>query len=153
MTVRAFEAQASWLPEVVGMRCSAVETDGAAMISLHFGDAREEEDGGLSAERTITLEGAWRVERGNEIIAASADPDDEREEFLAELLEKTLERFDVSRPGYDLALMFYDALVVRCFPVDSLEYADEVDDPEDVEVSWWVTGDGIPDDWETPKTA
>lgn len=153
MTIRAFEAQASWLPDVVGMRCSAVETDGAMMMSLHFGKTSEDEDGVVSAERTITLEGAWRVERASEVITASADPDDEREEFLAELLEKTLERFEVSRPGYDLTLMFHDALVVRCFPIDSMEYADDVEDPEDVEVSWWVTGEGIPDGWETPKTA
>ena len=153
MTIRAFEAQASWLPEVVGKRCSAVETDGAAMVSLHFGEAREDGDGGVIADRTVTLDGAWRIERGGDIIAGSADPDEEREEFLSELLDKTLERFDVTRPGYDLTLMFHDAIIVRCFPVDSIEYAEDVEDPDDVEVSWWVTGEGIPDDWETPKTA
>jgi hypothetical protein len=153
MTVTAFEAQASWLPTVSGLRCSAVRTDGEQMLSLHFGEFTEGLDGEIEAERTITMEGAWRVEQGSEVLAGSADPDDEREEFLDQLIGVTLERFEVSRPGYDLTLYLHDGFVVRCFPVDSLEYAEQVEDPEDVQVSWWVTGDGIPDDWESANTA
>jgi hypothetical protein len=153
MTITAFEAQASWLPTVSGMRCSAVRTDGAQMLSLHFGEISEGPDGEIDAPRTITMEGAWRVEHGNEVIAGSADPDDEREEFLEQLVGATFERFEVTRPGYDLTLYLHDGIVVRCFPVDSLEHAEAVEDPEDVEVSWWVTGEGIPDDWETGNTA
>lgn len=152
MTVAAFEAQASWLPLLVGMRCSAVQSDGAQMLSLLFGELTETEDGHIEGERTISLEGAWRVEHGNEVTVGSADPDEEREPFLQELVERTLERFDIARPGYDLTLVFHDAYVVRCFPIDSLEHAEEVEDAEDVEVSWWITGLGIPDDWETPNT-
>jgi hypothetical protein len=149
MTIAAFEAQASWLSHVVGLRCSAVRTDGDAMLSLYFGDITELPDGEIEAARVITMEGAWRVERGMEVIAGSADPEDEREGYLAELAGRTLDRYEVARPGYDLILFLHDGFVVRCFPVDSLEHADEVEDPRDVEVSWWVTGDGIPDDWET----
>jgi hypothetical protein len=151
MTIRAFEAQASWLPVVVGGRCSIVETDGGTLMSLHFGETTAAADGLIEAEHTITMQGAWRVERGGEVVAGSADPDDERSEMLSRLTGKTLERFDVSRPGYDLTLNFDDDIVIRCFPVDSLEYADDVEDPEDVEVSWWVTGREVPDDWETGR--
>ena len=150
MTIAAFEAQASWLPTVIGLRCAAVRTDGAHLISLYFGELRAVDDD-LDAERVITLDGAWRVEQGESIIAASEDPDDEREEFLNELLDKHLDRVDVTRPGYDLALVFEETLIVRCFPIDSLEYADDIDDPEDAEISWWVDGDGMPDDWETAR--
>jgi hypothetical protein len=150
MTIAAFEAQASWLPTVVGLRCVAVRTDGQQLVSLYFGELREADDD-LDAERVITLDGAWRVEQGDGIIAAAEDPDDERDEFLGELVNQTLERFEVSRPGYDLALFFEEALIVRCFPVDSLEYADDIDDPEDAEISWWVDGDGVPDVWETAR--
>jgi hypothetical protein len=150
MTIAAIEAQASWLPTVVGLRCAAVRTDGQQLISLYFGELREGDDD-LDAERVITLDGAWRVEQGDSIIAAAEDPDDEREEFLNELVNQQLERFEVSRPGYDLALFFEASLIVRCFPVDSLEYADDIDDPEDAEISWWIDGDGVPDDWETPR--
>jgi hypothetical protein len=154
MTLAAFEAQASWLPLVVGMRCSAVESDGERLLSLLFGELSEdEEDGHLVGERTISLEGAWRVEHGNEVTVGSSDPDEEREPYLQDLVGRTLERVDIARPGYDLTLGFHDAYVVRCFPIDSLEHADEVEDPEDIEVSWWVTGTGIPDDWETANTA
>lgn len=148
MTLKAFEAQASWLPTVVGKRCSVVRTDGERLLSLHFGEFSESFDGDIDAERTITMEGAWRVERINEVIAGAADPDDERADFLQELVGKTLERIDVSRPGYDVSLHLQDGLTIRCFPIDSLEYADEVEVAEDVEVSWFVTGAGIPDDWE-----
>jgi hypothetical protein len=151
MTVAAFEAQATWLPLVVGMQCAAVSSDGAAMLSLHFGDVTETFDGEIEAERSITVSGAWRIERGNEIVAASADPDDERTNMLADLVGASLERFEVSRPGYDLSLYLSDSVIVRCFPVDSMEYAEAVEDPEDVEVSWWVTGLGIADDWETGR--
>jgi hypothetical protein len=128
-----------------------VETDGGSLMSLHFGETSEAADGLIEAEYTITVQGAWRVERGGEVVAGSADPDDERSEMLAEMAGKHLNRFDVSRPGYDLALAFDNDITVRCFPVDSLEYADEVEDPEDVEVSWWVTGRDIPDDWESGR--
>lgn len=150
MTIAAFEAQASWLPTVVGLACSAVVTDGESLVSLHFGELREE-DGEVDAERTISLDGAWRVEHGSQVIAASNDPDDEREEYLNELIGKRLERAEASRPGYDLTLAFEDDFVARCFPCDSLEYAEEVDDPEDAEIAWWVDGVGVPDDWETGR--
>lgn len=150
MTVAAFEAQASWLPAVNGLRCTAIRTDGGKMLSMHFGEYRELPDGEIEAERTITVEGAWRVESPSEVIAGSADPDDERHEYLDLLIDKSLDTFEVTRPGYDLILHFQDGYTVRCFPVDSLEHAEEVEDPEDIEVSWWVTGAGIPDDWESP---
>ena len=153
MTIAAFEAQASWLPQVTGMVCTAVQTDGAQLISLHFGEVRETEEGDIEGQRTISLEGAWRIEHGNEVTAGSADPDEEREPYLQDLVERSLERFEVTRPGYDLTLYFHDGYIVRSFPIDSLEHADEIEDPEDVEVSWWVTGDGIPDDWETPNAS
>jgi len=151
MTIAAFEAQATWLPLVVGMQCSAVSSDGAAMLSLYFGELTETFDGEIDAERTITVDGSWRIERGNEIIAGSADPDEERTDSVAALVGASLERFDIARPGYDLSLFLGDSIVVRCFPVDSMEYAEAVEDPEDVEVSWWVTGREIADDWETPR--
>ena len=151
MTIAAFEAQATWLPLVVGMQCSAVSSDGATMLSLYFGEVTESFDGEIDAERTITVEGSWRIERGNEIIAGSAEPDEERTEAVASLVGRSLERFEVTRPGYDLWLYLSDSIIVRCFPVDSMEYAEAVEDPEDVEVSWWVTGHDIADDWETPR--
>jgi hypothetical protein len=151
MTIAAFEAQATWLPLVVGMQCSAVSSDGATMLSLYFGDVTESFDGEIDAERTITVEGSWRIERGNEIIAGSAEPDEERTDSVASLVGRSLERFEVTRPGYDLLLYLSDSIIVRCFPVDSMEYAEAVEDPEDVEVSWWVTGRDIADDWETPR--
>jgi hypothetical protein len=151
MTIAAFEAQATWLPLVVGMHCAAVSSDGASMLSLHFGDISESFDGEIVAEKSISVEGAWRIERGSEIVAGSADPDEERTETLAMLVGASLERFEVVRPGYDLSLYLSDGIVVRCFPVDSMEYADAVEDPEDVEVSWWVTGKDIADDWETGR--
>jgi hypothetical protein len=151
MTVAAFEAQATWLPLVVEMQCAAVSSDGASMLSLYFGDVTESFDGEIEAERTISVDGAWRVERGSEIIAGSSDPDEERTGALATLVGTSLERFEVVRPGYDLSLFLSNSIVVRCFPVDSMEYAEAVEDPEDVEVSWWVTGRDIPDDWETGR--
>src|SRR4051794_6587645 len=151
MTVKAFEAQLTWLPTVAGLRCAAIETNGEQMLSLYFGETSDTDEGEIEAERTITMEGAWRVERGIEVIAGSMDPDDEREPYIEELIGKTLERFDVIRPGYDLILYFQDGYVTRCFPIDSLEYAEDVEDEEDVEVSWWVTGRGVPDDWETAR--
>jgi hypothetical protein len=151
MTITAFEAQASWVATVVGMPCSAVSTDGEQMVSLHFGEHSDTVEGDIEADRTITLEGAWRVEHGDEVIAGSVDPDEERVEALEELVGRQLERFEVSRPGYDLSLFLEDGYVVRCFPIDSIEHQPEVEDPDDVEVSWWVTGRGVPDDWETPR--
>lgn len=151
MTIRAFEAQASWLPSVVGGQCSMVETDEESLLSLHFGETTEATDGLIEAEHTISMRGAWRVERDSAVVAGSADPDDERAEAIDDLVGRELQRFEIARPGYDLTLVFDGDVLVRCFPIDSLEHADEVEDPEDVEVSWWVTGHGIPDDWETGR--
>lgn len=151
MTIAAFEAQASWLPSVVGMRCGLVRQDDETLISLYFGEITETPADEPEAERVISFDGAWRLEQGAGILAGSDDPPDEREEFLDELEDKTLERFEVSRPGFDLTLIFSDGYVVRCFPTDSLEYAEEVDHPDDTEVSWWVSGGDVPDDWETAR--
>jgi len=121
------------------------------MLSLYFGDVTESFDGEIDAERAITVDGAWRIEQGNEIVSGSSDPDEERTDALSILVGASLERFEVTRPGYDLLLYLSNTIVIRCFPVDSIEYAEAVEDPEDVEVSWWVTGRDIPDDWETPR--
>lgn len=152
MTIAAFEAQATWLPLVVGMQCSAISSDGDSMLSFYFGEVTETFDGEIESECTITVDRAWRVERGNEIIVGSADPEDERSSPLSALVGASLERFEVTRPGYDLTLFLSDNTVVRCFPIDSMEYAEAVEDPEDVEISWWVTGRDVPDDWETSRT-
>ena len=151
MTIAAFEAQASWLPTVVGMRCALVRQEDGALVSLFFGETSESPDGEPEAERVISFDGAWRLEQGAGVLAASDDPQDESGEYLEELEGKTLDRFEVSRPGFDLELTFSDGYVVRCFPIDSMEYAEEIDDPEDAEVSWWVSGGDVPDDWETPR--
>ncbi|RIK46476.1 MAG: hypothetical protein DCC58_03020 [Chloroflexi bacterium] len=151
MTIAAFEAQASWLPTVVGMDCALVRQDEHGLVSLYFGELRESADGEPDAERVISFDGAWRLEQGAAVLAGSDDPFDEREELLEELEGKSLEGFEVSRPGFDLTLRMSDGYVVRCFPIDSLEFAEEVDDPDDAEVSWWVSGDGVPDDWESGR--
>jgi hypothetical protein len=151
MTLAAFEAQASWLPTVVGLRCALVRADEGALVTLFFGETNESPDGDWDAERMISFDGAWRLEQGAGVLAGSEDPTDEREEFLDELEGKTLERYEVTRPGFDLELTFSEGYVVRCFPVDSLEYAEEVEHPDDAEVSWWVSGVGVPDDWETGR--
>jgi hypothetical protein len=151
VTIRAFEAQASWLPTVVGLTCDAVRSDGETLVSLYFGELREVGEDEPEAERIISISGAWRIEQGEQVLAGADDPDDEREEYIQELVGRELERYEVSRPGYDLALFLSEGIVVRCFPIDSLEYATEVDDPEEVEISWWVDGDGVPDDWETGR--
>jgi hypothetical protein len=153
VTIAAFEAQASWLPTVVGMRCSLVRSDEGTLISLFFGETSESPEGEPEAERVISFDGAWRLEQGAGVVAGSDDPPDEREEYLDELAGKTLDRFEVSRPGYDLELTFSEGYVVRCFPIDSLEYAEDVEHPDDAEVSWWVSGGDVPDDWETPREA
>lgn len=121
------------------------------MMSIYFGEVTESFDGEIDAERSITVDGAWRIERDMEIIAGSADPDNERTDSVTALIGAVLERFDITRPGYDLSLFFTGGIIVRCFPIDSMEYAEDVEDPEDVEVSWWVTGQGIADDWETRR--
>lgn len=151
MTIAAFEAQASWLPLVVGMTCSGVETDGERMLALHFGEGE--------TERSILMDGAWRIAMNGHVLVASADPDDERLEMLTMLHAARLEAAEVERPGYDLRLLLRHAdahqdaesaeIVVRCFPIDSLQYAEAVEDPEDAEVAWWVSGNGIADDWES----
>jgi hypothetical protein len=151
MTIAAFEAQASWLPTVVGMRCALVRQDDETLISLFFGEISESPNGEQEAERVISFDGAWRLEQGAGVLAASDDPTDEREEYLDELEGKTLDRFEISRPGYDLELTFSDGYVVRCFPIDSLEYAEDVEHPDDAEVSWWVSGGDVPDDWESAR--
>lgn len=141
MTIAAFEAQASWLPRVVGRVCTASSTDGEQMLALEFNS----DEGQLS----ILMDGAWRIEVDAQIVAGSSDPDDERQDALDTLAGATLEAADVERPGYDLRLRLSGNIIIRCFPIDSLQYADEVEDPEDTEVAWWVSGDGIADDWET----
>lgn len=153
MTIAAFEAQASWLPTVVGMRCSLVRHDEETLVTLIFGATRETPDGDIQGEREISFDGAWRLEQGSEVLAGSDDPPEDREPYLEELEGTTLEHAEVSRPGYDLTLTFSEGYVVRCFPIDSLEFADEVDHPDDAEVSWWVSGFDVPDDWETPREA
>ncbi len=141
MTIAAFEAQTSWLPRVVGRVCTASSTDGEQMLALEFNT----EEGQLS----ILMDGAWRIEANQRIVAGSSDPDEERQEALDSLAGATLEAAEVELPGYDLRLRLSGNIVIRCFPIDSLQYAEEVEDAEDSEVAWWVSGDGIADDWES----
>lgn len=155
MTIYAFEAQESWLPTVIGMTCSAVEMEeDAGLLTLLFGQVEEIADDELEADRAISLAGVWRVEQGEEIIAASGDAEDEgRQERANRLVGARLVRLDVSHPGFDLALHLTDGLTVRCFPCDSLQYSEDPPENEDIFVSWWVDGAGVPDDWEEPNAA
>lgn len=154
MTIYAFEAQESWLPTVIGMPCSAVEFDeDEGLLTLLFGRVNERGDV-LEADRAVSLTGVWRVERGDEIIAASGDLEDPgRSERLQYLDGNNLIQADVSRPGFDLALHLSGGYVVRCFPCDSLQYSEDPPEGEEIFVAWWVDGVGVPDDWEEPNAA
>jgi hypothetical protein len=150
MTIYAFEAQESWLQTVAGQICSAVEVE-EATLHLHFGATQPDEDGMLAAERTISMHGVWRIERAEEIVAGSGDLESaSAASRLAFITGTTLERFEVSQPGFDLDLFFNGRIVVRSFPCNSHEYAqdDEIEDDADITVSWWIDGAGVPDDWE-----
>jgi len=154
MTIYAFEAQETWLPTAIGMICSAVELDEEGSLLLHFGETQTSPEGHLEAERTIALAGVWRVERADEVRAASGDSDDElSREQLKPLVGALLQRVQVSHPGFDLTLELSEEHVVRGFPCDSREFAEEVAGDEEAVIAWWVDGIGIPDDWETPNDA
>src|SRR3954454_8355231 len=90
MTTRAFEAQATWRPTVVGLPCSAVRTDGEALLSLYFGALSGDSEDDPDAERIISLGGAWRIELGDHVLAGANDPDDERQESIEELIGHAL---------------------------------------------------------------
>lgn len=155
MTIYAFEAQESWLPTVIGMSCTSVEFDYDANTLMLFFNQPEFglESRSAEAERMISLAGVWRVEREDEVLAASGDVDDpDRDSHLDRLVGRELVRVDVSHPGYDLALHLTGPYIVRCFPCDSLQFGE--DPPEDdMFVSWWVDGIGVPADWEEPNEA
>lgn len=156
MTIWAFEAQESWLPAAIGMTCSAIELDeDEGLLSLHFGELFKGPGDLIEAERTISMLGVWRVEHGDEIVAASGDVgDSERKSRLGRLVGKSLIRVEVSRPGFDLALVFAEGLTARCFPCDSTQYLEEPpEDDDEMFVAWWIDGVGIPSDWEEPNEA
>jgi hypothetical protein len=155
MTIYAFEAQESWLPTVIGMSCSAVEFDYEAnTLALSFYRAEfGVETTSTEPQRMISISGVWRVEREEEVLAASGDVDDpDRESHLDRLIGRELVRADVSHPGYDLTLHLTGPYIVRCFPCDSLQFGDDPPDGE-VFVNWWVDGIGVPEDWEEPNEA
>ena len=153
MTIYAFEAQETWLPTVTGLTCTSVDVDDA-LLQIHFGTLRVGDDGIIDAQRTISLYGVWRVERGEEIVAASGDQHDHDVATALAILEgATLEGFTVSHPGFDLELTFSGGIVARSFPCNSAEFAEDVPDDADEEaflISWWVDGEGVADDWEEP---
>lgn len=157
MTIYAFEAQESWLPTAIGMSCSSVEFDYEAnTLTLSFyrtAFGTESETRTTEPQRMISLAGIWRVENEDEVLAASGDvTDPEREAHLDRLVGRELVRADVSHPGYDLALHLTGPYIVRCFPCDSLQFGDDPPDDE-IFVSWWVDGVGVPTDWEEPNEA
>ncbi|CAN5618103.1 hypothetical protein BH23CHL2_BH23CHL2_24860 [soil metagenome] len=155
MTIYAFEAQESWLPTVIGMSCTAIDYDYEAnALTLSFNRAGYgAESGSLEAERMISLSGVWRLEQEDEVLAASGDVEDpERQAHLERLTGRELVRVDVSHPGYDLVLHLTGPYIVRCFPCDSLQFGEDPPD-DDVYVSWWVDGVGVPQDWEEPNEA
>ena len=150
MTIYAFEAQETWLPTVVGLPCGAIEVDGET-LRLHFGTTRTAADGVIEAERTISLHGVWRVERAESVVAGSGDHQGrDTQELLSFLHSTSLERFEVGQPGFDLDLYFSGQITVRCFPCDSAEFAEDMDEDDDFLISWWIDGDGVSDDWEEP---
>lgn len=155
MTIYAFEAQESWLPTVIGMSCTAIDYDYEAnALTLSFNQAGHGvETGSLEPERMISLSGVWRLEQEDDVLAASGDVEDpERQAHLERLTGRELVRVDVSHPGYDLALHLTGPYIVRCFPCDSLQFGEDPPD-DDVYVSWWVDGVGVPEDWEEPNEA
>ncbi len=155
MTIYAFEAQESWLPTAIGMSCSAVEFDyenNTLTLAFYLSDFSHD-TASMEPQRLISLAGVWRVEQDDDILAASGDVDDpERGAHLDRLVGRELVRADVSHPGYDLALHLTGPYIVRCFPCDALQFGD--DPPgDDVFVTWWVDGIGVPEDWEEPNDA
>lgn len=156
MTIYAFEAQESWLPTAIGMTCSSVDLDlEAGSLSLAFYQARLDLDPDfVEPERAISISGVWRVEQEDEILAASGDVNDpERDARLDRLVGRDLVRVDVSHPGYDLALHMTGPIIVRCFPCDSLQFDEDPPEDDEIFVSWWVDGIGVPNDWEEPNEA
>lgn len=145
MTQLAYEAQESWLPTIAGLTCNSMHIEDD-MLLIHFGPPNT-----TNAHRTITLHGTWRAERADEVIAGSGDVDPVNiPDALLRVVGSTLQRAEVDRPGFDLALHFTGGLIIRSFPCDSTQFtADFPDDDDHLPVSWWVEGDDVPPDWET----
>lgn len=156
MTIYAFEAQKSWLPTAIGMTCGGVEFDAetATLTIFLYTPNFERGDASDEPERAISIHGVWRVEQEDAILAASGDLHDPlREAHLDRLVGRELVRADVSHPGFDLALHFTGPFIVRGFPCDSLQFGEDPPEGDDIFVSWWVDGIGVPDDWEEPNEA
>lgn len=156
MTIYAYEAQESWLPTAIGMTCGGVEFDAeTATLTLSLYTATfDDENASDEPERAISISGVWRIEQEDTILAASGDLNDpEREAHLDRLVGRELVRADVSRPGFDIALHLTGPFIVRGFPCDSLQFGEDPPEDDDVFVSWWVDGIGVPEDWETPNEA
>jgi hypothetical protein len=156
MTIYAFEAQESWLPTAIGMSCSSITFDGESStltLTLYTATYDAEPDS-VEPERAISLSGVWRIEQEDEILAASGDLNDpDRNSHLDRLVGRELVRADVSHPGYDLALHFTGPYIVRCFPCDAMQFGEDPPANDEVFVSWWVDGIGVPEDWEEPNEA
>lgn len=156
MTIYAFEAQESWLPTAIGLTCGSVEFDAdtATLTITLYRASFEPNSEQAEPERAISITGVWRVEQEDTILAASGDlHDPEREALLDRLVGRELVRADVSHPGFDLALHFTGPFIVRGFPCDSLQFGEDPPEDDDIYVSWWVDGIGVPDDWEEPNEA
>lgn len=156
MTIYAFEAQESWLPTAIGMSCGSVEFDADSAtltVTLYRADYETEREHD-EPERAISIAGVWRVEQDDTILAASGDVNDlERAAHLDRLVGRELVRADVSHPGFDLALHFTGPFIIRCFPCDSMQFGEDPPEDDEVFVSWWVDGIGVPEDWEEPNDA
>ncbi len=156
MTIYAFEAQESWLPTAIGMTCSSITFDKeSSTLTLTLYTARyDSEPDFVEPERAISMSGVWRIEQEDDILAASGDINDpDRDDHMDRLVGRELVRADVSHPGYDLTLHFTGPYLVRCFPCDSMQFSEDPPGNDDIFVSWWVDGVGVPGDWEEPNEA
>lgn len=148
MSIYAYEAQETWLPTVGGMTCSEVHVQ-ETLLQIHFGNIQHGNQDILDADRTISLYGVWRVEHRDAIVAGSGDLDEAATLSALSILKgTTLERFEVSKPGFDLDLHFSGGITVRCFPCDASEFDQDIQDETDFPISWWIDGIGVTDDWE-----
>ena len=150
MSIYAYQAQETWLPTVTGRTCSRIDVQ-EVLLQIHFGNLKDAGDGLVDAERTISLYGVWRVEHLDNVIAGAGDLDEvQTGDALKVIIGTTLERVEVSKPGFDLDLHFSGGITVRCFPCDASEFVEDIDEEADFPISWWVDGIGVTNDWEEP---
>jgi hypothetical protein len=125
ITDRDIQTVKSKIEPILGQKAWGVSLGEGSFLTLNFGCKilSKNKDSDINGEWYLWIYYcAWRLEKNNQVLAASEDSRSKLEAAIRHLEGLTIQSIDILKPAWDTIISFEKNIVLRLFPIYSEEY-------------------------------